>query len=390
MLLIRLLRQLKKSFLATQALCAGVALFMALLGSPLGVSLLYSLLIGNFSSLFIHLQLLLFSHWQGQALGRSADDGAATPWPGWTVTLLAIVVGVALGFGLGALLADQITGFHVASPGRGGNGGHGWRIFGISLVPAGIGTLYFYSRARLADAETQAADARRLASETRLKLLESQLEPHMLFNTLANLRALIAVDPDRAQQMLDHLIAFLRATLSASRTGSHALSVEFDRLADYLALMQVRMGSRLQTRFELPPELASWPVPSLLLQPLVENAIQHGLEPQRGGGQLQVQAQQDDRGLLLSVRDTGLGLQPDRPPRPGGGFGLSQVRERLLTLYGDRASLSLQPAPGGGTLVQVRLPWPAQSAASPAAVASAPSPSPPAPSASTPSRPASP
>src|SRR2546428_7082195 len=129
----------------------------------------------------------------------------------------------------------------------------------------------------MAGMEPNEKAAKHSAAESKLKLLESKLEPHMLFNTLANLGVLIGTDPPRAQAMLDRLIAFLRATLEASRSGSHPLAAEFARIADYLELMQVRMGARLRSRLELPDDLAALPVPPLLLQPLVENAIQHGL-----------------------------------------------------------------------------------------------------------------
>ena len=200
--------------------------------------------------------------------------------------------------------------------------------------------------------------AQRQAAEHQLKLLESQIEPHMLFNTLANLRVLIGTDPPRAQAMLDQLIAFLRATLGGSRVSSHPLGTEFARLADYLALMQIRMGERLQTRFDLPDELATLPVPPLLLQPLVENSIKHGLEPKVSGGRIDVSARRERAQLVLEVRDTGAGLSSTRGD--GTQFGLVQVRERLATLYGTKASFELANAGGaeGGTLATLRLPLP--------------------------------
>jgi sensor histidine kinase YesM len=184
----------------------------------------------------------------------------------------------------------------------------------------------------------------------------------MLFNTLANLRALIGADPARAQEMLDHLIAFLRATLAASRQSEHPLCEEFARLDDYLALMRVRMGERLRTSATLPPELASLPVPPLLLQPLVENAIKHGLEPQRGPGELHMEASLDGTMLVLRVADTGRGLEAAaqararEPAAPSSGFGLAQIRERLHTLHGEAARFTLEPRAGGGTLAEIRLP----------------------------------
>jgi len=163
--------------------------------------------------------------------------------------------------------------------------------------------------------------------------------------------------------MLDQLIAFLRATLGASRLGAHSLRAEFDRLADYLALVQVRMADRLAVVLELPEALAAIKIPPLLLQPLVENCVKHGLEPAIAGGRIEIKATREGEDLLLSVRDTGVGLAAGSSPPTGadpagGQFGLAQVRERLGTLYGAQASLSLASAPDadGGTLVVVRLP----------------------------------
>ncbi|MDQ1260375.1 MAG: histidine kinase, partial [Pseudomonadota bacterium] len=192
---------------------------------------------------------------------------------------------------------------------------------------------------------------------------ETQLEPHMLFNTLANLRVLIALDPARAQAMLDHLIAYLRATLSASRATLHPLADEMDRLRDYLELMAVRMGPRLAYALEVPEALHAIPVPPLLLQPLVENAIRHGLEPQVEGGRITVRACTDaNQRLVLEVCDTGAGLAPGAPTTPaapsapGRSFGLAQVRERLATLYGDQGTIELIAQPAGGTCARVQFP----------------------------------
>ncbi len=193
----------------------------------------------------------------------------------------------------------------------------------ISLIPGLAATYFFVSRGRLAAALMRAETAQRQAAENQLRLLESQLEPHMLFNTLANLRVLIGMDPPRAQAMLDQLIAFLRATLSASRSGSHPLREEFARLQDYLALMKVRMGERLQPVFELPAELAELAIPPLLLQPLVENAIKHaaGAEDRgrRAAGQRAARGHATDS--RSSRRRCGPGPVPARwhPLRPAPG-----------------------------------------------------------------------
>lgn len=286
-----------------------------------------------------------------------APAGAGGPrhWPGWPWMGAVIVLGSVLGYSAGNAVGNLLTGG--SSPGLFVD--RPMRALGLLLVvllPGLATTYYFYSRERLAAEQERTQRAQREATESQLRLLQAQLEPHMLFNTLANLRVLIMLDPPRAQAMLDRLIAFLRATLDASRAGRHALSAEFARLADYLALMQVRMGERLQVRLDLPDELAALPVPPLLLQPLVENSIQHGLEPRVEGGRVEIRAAREGAHLLLHVRDTGLGL--DTAPHAGSHFGLQQVRERLATLYGGRASLELCPARDaeGGTLATVRLP----------------------------------
>jgi LytS/YehU family sensor histidine kinase len=176
--------------------------------------------------------------------------------------------------------------------------------------------------------------------------------------------------------MLDRLISFLRATLGASTAREHALATEFERLEDYLALMKVRMGPRLQTALELPEELRNAVVPTLLLQPVVENAIKHGLEPQVEGGRIEIAARADGSArLVITVRDTGLGLgtaaQPSGAAEPADlaahgssrdgtaltGFGTGLVQQRLATLYGADAIAQLAPGPDGrGALVTIVLP----------------------------------
>ena len=225
---------------------------------------------------------------------------------------------------------------------------------GVTLVVS----YFFYARERVALSLKEAEAARRLAAESQLRLLQAQLEPHMLFNTLANLRVLIQMDAVMAQAMLDSLISFLRATLSASRQHAHPLADEFDRVADYLALMQVRMGARLRVHLDLPDDLRACPVPPLLLQPLVENAIQHGLEPKLDGGDLRVEARRNGAMLQVTVLDTGLGRTAGEAASssPGTGFGLQQVRERLAVTWGDAASLQLADRSEGGMVVTLTCP----------------------------------
>jgi hypothetical protein len=284
-------------------------------------------------------------------------------WPGWPFMGVWSVLSSVVGYLIGGSVADGLFGAdHIARILAGGitplaSTAH------LTLLAALGSCVVFYALGRLRHAEAAAEAQRRQAAEHQLKLLESQLEPHMLFNTLANLRVLIAIDPPRAQQMLDRLIAFLRGTLGASLAREHALAAEFDRLDDYLSLMKIRMGPRLRVELDLPAHLRDAAVPTLLLQPVVENAIKHGLEPQIEGGLIAVQARQDNDVLLITVRDTGRGLPSGLDPSvtagpsQGTGFGMSQIRQRLATLYGRSARVLLRPgADGVGVEVVIHLP----------------------------------
>lgn len=205
------------------------------------------------------------------------------------------------------------------------------------------------------EARLRAETVERQAVQAQLRLLQAQIEPHMLFNTLANLQGLIAIDPERANAMLDQLIQYLRATLGASRSESTTLAEEFAAMEAYLGLMGVRMGERLAYRLELPAALRQVKLPPMLLQPLVENAIVHGLEPKIEGGEVHIAAEARDGLLDIRICDTGLGLgQASRST--GGGVGVATTRERLRVLYGERASVLLAPAQPQGTLVRLTLP----------------------------------
>jgi LytS/YehU family sensor histidine kinase len=269
------------------------------------------------------------------------------------------MLGIAAGYVIGTTMADRWFGWSTWE------GASRQQLFLSALLSAVIGiviTYYFYS-ARKSEYLTEKVDeATRLATEARLKLLEAQLEPHMLFNTLANLRMLIGLDASRAQDMLDHIIAYLRATLSASRASSHPLQREFDRLHDYLELMTVRMGPRLRYTLDLPTELSQHPVPTLLLQPLVENSIQHGLEPKVEGGSLTISARHEGGTVVLEVADTGMGFDPadpafTQPASTEKGFGVQQIRDRLEAVYGSRGTIEFVAAHALGTRASIRFPY---------------------------------
>lgn len=280
-------------------------------------------------------------------------------WPPALRASLMLLVGVPLGYVLGTLVGDAYAGWSTWDLWHfNRNRFAGMVVSSVAISAAFVA--FFYQRAK---AESLASQV----TQSQLMLLQSQLEPHMLFNTLAHLRALIGHDTARAHAMLDNLNDYLRTTLQASRQPLHPLAEEFSRLHDYLSLMAIRMGSRLVFELDLPPALAATPVPSFILQPLVENAIRHGLEPVVAGGRIEVQARAEDMQLLLTVRDNGLGIselamaESARPSttttdHPSASWGLSHVRQRLNTLYGERAGMHISPLPTGGTCVVLTLP----------------------------------
>ena len=192
-------------------------------------------------------------------------------------------------------------------------------------------------------------------TEAQLKLLQGQIEPHFLFNTLANVQSLIDFDPERAKLMLERFTDYLRASLGQRRGDSTTLAHEFAMLEAYLALMQLRMGERLKVALDLPADLRNVALPPLLAQPLVENAIHHGLEPTIAGGTVSVSARQVDGRLVIEVADNGQGLNGPRR-RAGNGVALDNIRARLQARFGVSASLELLPRDGGGTRAVIQFP----------------------------------
>lgn len=188
--------------------------------------------------------------------------------------------------------------------------------------------------------------------DARLRLLQAQIEPHFLFNSLANVAALIEAEPTLAGRLLDALIRYLRSSLARTRAEGGTLGDEVDLLTAYLDVLKIRMGERLRYVFEIAPELVAAPLPPMLLQPLVENAIRHGLEPKVAGGSLRIAARREGARLLLSVTDDGLGFAG----APGDGVGLSNIRARLAALFGPAARLDLRSGVGAGVTATLEIP----------------------------------
>ena len=242
------------------------------------------------------------------------------------------------------------------------------RVGGIALLVAGL----FYMvplaivttwRNRQYEALTlqlqRDAERDRLArelSESQLRLLRAQIEPHFLFNTLGAVQQLAEQEAPRAAALTADLIAFLRASLAEMRCEQVPLQSEFDMVAAYLRVMQARMGSRLRYALDLPAEFAHATIPSMILLTLAENAIKHGIEPSLRGGEISLSALRVDGMLRLRLQDTGMGLpESGTGSVQGGGLGLENVRSRLL-LSDPSASLTVCDGEEGGVIADILLP----------------------------------
>jgi two-component system LytT family sensor kinase len=201
--------------------------------------------------------------------------------------------------------------------------------------------------------------AAHLASElesAQLNALKMQLNPHFLFNTLNGIAALNCDDPPRANQMLEKLAELLRSTLAGVDRQFTTVAQEFEYNRRYLELEQMRFGERLAMHLELDRTAVDAEIPTLLLQPLVENAVRHGVAPHAAPGSVTLRASARDGQLRLSVEDTGRGSEASVLPPAGHGIGLSNTRKRLQHLYGREGRLWIGRAPAGGTLVTIEIP----------------------------------
>ncbi len=283
----------------------------------------------------------------GRLFGGQATVRRWRPWQRTLffsgVPLLCVVVGWPLGL---TLAGADIRKWVLA--------GWGPNVIAGSLLVSLLLTFffnhYFATRSRQIEAEKR-------ATEAQLRLLQGQIEPHFLFNTLAGVLSLIDHDPPKAKQMLHDFTEVLRSSLTALRSDTSPLAQELELAESYLRLLGARMEDRLRWQIDADAAARAVPVPPLLLQPLIENAIHHGLEPQLQGGTVHVSARLQGRELVLEVHDDGRG--PDAPPRPGArkdhGMALANIRGRLHSRYGHAASLEVRAA-HPGTRAVIRLP----------------------------------
>jgi two-component sensor histidine kinase len=239
----------------------------------------------------------------------------------------------------------------------------GWvRMTGLAVALGFVATLVFIYFERDREAREQALrfeiDRQTLEKEllaTRLKALQAQIEPHFLFNTLANVQQLVESQSLQAAPLLKTLIRYLRLAIPNAREMQTTVEREFDLARNYLAIMQMRMSDRLQYNVVSPDELKSATLPPLAVMTLVENAVQHGIDPTEHGGHISVTAQRHENdSLRIEVTDTGGGL--NEHGKSCGGSGLSTLRERLHAQYGSRATIELVDNAPQGVIVRVTLP----------------------------------
>lgn len=278
---------------------------------------------------------------------------------------IAAIPLTAVGLGVGLLIAGTLI---EASPLLFFQDNYASLVLGIFFGVVGL--VIFTTRTHLIEVKAQLAQAKikrqeqeKLQLETELKLLQAQIEPHFLFNTLSNVIGLVHTKPIEAEQTLINLTTLLRSSLRRTREQSVTLAEEFTIVKAYLDIQKIRMQGRLNYTFSPEnfadaPSLKSWPLAPLLVQPIVENAVMHGIDPAESGGSIHVDAKLVGSNLHIIITDTGLGICQDGLSKESGGMGtgLSNVRSRLKTLYGDAASLTVTENKPTGVIVTLLIP----------------------------------
>jgi sensor histidine kinase YesM len=223
-----------------------------------------------------------------------------------------------------------------------------------ALLFGAIVSYVFISLQRLSDEKIKRLEVEKNAVVTEIKLLQSQMEPHFLFNTLSTILSLIDTDREKAKQMLESFTAFLRTSLVAGRGETTTLRQELDVVKNYLDIYSVRMGGRLHYEIDIPDSLRDFPVPPLLIQPLVENAVKHGLEPSVQGGELRVQGRREGDHVRIVVADTGVGINESVS---GNSISLENIRKRLDLLYRGRSTMIFAENAPSGLKVTIEIPY---------------------------------
>jgi hypothetical protein len=229
-----------------------------------------------------------------------------------------------------------------------------------ALFIGGLFTAVLFFEAREREAQRRLHQTRisrveidKQMAEARLQLLQAQIEPHFLFNSLASVKRLYESEPDRGRSLLQNLGTYLRTAISRARLREVRLDEEIALALSFLAIFQVRMGSRLRVKVEMPGEVERALIPPLMIGTLVENAIKHGIGPRASGGIVTLTARRDAEFVEVAVADDGVGFRA----RSGRGVGLANIRSRLETSFAGAGSLELAANPTGGVTATIRLPW---------------------------------
>ena len=280
--------------------------------------------------------------------------GPQTWLPRLVVDWIGLILGIVAGLFIGSIITGLNPSFFIHQFGFLMKVLFGSLLFGTVIH-------YFFSiHEKISVSETIAQEERikRLTSEkqaieTNLRLLQAQIEPHFLFNTLSNILSLLDREPERGKSMLSDLTRYLRTSLSKTRRDISTVGQEIELIQDYLKIFKVRMGERLRFGIEVPAELKDHPFPPMLIQPLVENAIKHGIEPKIDGGEILIKADTHMNGSVrVEVTDTGLGLHEGSNP----GIGIANVKARLESLYGNKAQFILEENKPSGLKATIEVP----------------------------------
>jgi sensor histidine kinase YesM len=291
---------------------------------------------------------------------------AASPWDATRPVrrlMLAVAIGTIVGYILVWLVKGQVLGVAGYTLTELVQDSHKFQETLLSAFATGLFvSLFFLLKFRESRAESalHRAEAERYllskqALESELKLMQAQVEPHFLFNTLASVQYLTETDPPRASLLLGHLLAYLRAALPQLRSASTTLGQEVALAEAYLNILRMRMGGRLGFEIDVPEALRAHPYPPVLLISIVENAVTHGLEPQAEGGVVRIAARRDGSRLVVTVTDTGGGLGGSGGT-PGQGVGLANVRDRLAALYGPQGRFTLADETPHGARATIEIP----------------------------------
>jgi sensor histidine kinase YesM len=337
-------RQILLRYLYVIIISVLIAVFLTVVGIAKAFlpNLVMSLSFGISICTFVMLLFKLFNPEQGKIL------------PMVLILAAGVVGGMIAGLCVGSFILRRFFSIVIESQGSGP-----LQAVILALFFGGIVAYFFYSKARLRYVSEAVEKERinRLMSEkavleSSLRLLQAQIEPHFLFNTLSNVMSLIDTEPAKGKTMLMDLIHYLRTSLSRTLPDTTTLGQEMETIEAYLNIHKIRLGDRLNFTIEVPEVLAQHPFPPMLLQPLVENAVKHGLEPKIEGGEIRIIAVEEGESIRIEVEDTGLGFSSFN----ASGVGIANVKARIKLIYGEKGRLLLEENKPDGVRAVIEVP----------------------------------